>query len=62
MIYPVTQPSEGEALGSINEPAELVSEPVTEARVNVEESRGTIGGTIEGRKKYRGKTCFKLTC
>ena len=55
------EPIGEEDLGSINEPAELVSEPVTEDRVNVEESRGAIGGAIEGGKKYRGEACLELT-
>ena len=60
ITYPPGQPSGGEDLRSINEPAELVSVAVSEERVNGEEGRGAIGGAVEGGKKYRGKAYFEL--
>ena len=60
VMYPSRQPSGGEDLKSINEAAELLSEVVTEERVNGEENRGAIGGAVGGERKYHSKGCFEL--
>ena len=58
MAYPLGPPTQGEDLGSINEPAEIVSTPVGVERVNNEESRGAFGGAVGRSNKYHGKACL----